>query len=413
MKKLYYGWILVILATGILTMYAVVSFTRGVFLTPITNELGWSRGTLSGAFSIFVLVAGPLAIFTGKLTDKYGPRFLITIGGLLAGAGFFAMSQVSSLWQVYLIWVLLIGIADCSVMTPTLTTIPRWFTKRRGIALGITTSGFALGGMLWPPIAQTLISSYNWGLGYLILGSIILVFIVIFAQFMKHSPQRIGLLSYGQTNSTNERQQTINKMGGLSFSQALKTRRFWFFSAVLICFFFFFQVIVVHIIPHATDIGISPLIAATILSLISAIGIISRLSMGFIADRIGGRLALTICLILQTIALAWLLIAKETWALYLFAIVFGIGQGGIMPIQMMVTAELFGLKSLGMLGGALMLFGYSGMALGPILAGSIFDASGSYNMAFIICIILGVVAILMSILLLRSKTYKETPAIIT
>lgn len=413
MKKLHYGWILVILATGILTMYAVVSFTRGVFLTPITNELGWSRGTLSAAFSIFVLVAGPLAIFTGKLTDKYGPRFLITAGGLLAGAGFFTMSQVSSLWQVYLIWVLLIGIADCSVMTPTLTTIPRWFTKRRGIALGITTSGFALGGMLWPPIAQTLISSYNWGLSYLILGSIILVFIVIFAQFMKHSPQRIGLLSYGQINSTNKSQQTINKMGGLSFSQALKTRRFWFFSAVLICFFFFFQVIVVHIIPHATDIGISPLIAATILSLISAIGIISRLSMGFIADRIGGRLALTICLILQTIALAWLLIAKETWALYLFAIVFGIGQGGIMPIQMMVTAELFGLKSLGMLGGALMLFGYSGMALGPILAGSIFDASGSYSIAFITCIILGVVAILMSILLLRSKTYKEAPAINT
>ncbi len=169
----------------------------------------------------------------------------------------------------------------------------------------------------------------------------------------------------------------------------------------------------VHIIPHAIDIGISPLIAATILSLISAIGIISRLSMGFIADRIGGRLALTICLILQTIALAWLLIAKETWALYLFAIVFGIGQGGIMPIQMMVTAELFGLKSLGMLGGALMLFGYSGMALGPILAGSIFDASGSYSIAFITCIILGVVAILMSILLLRSKTYKESPAINT
>jgi MFS family permease len=338
-------------------MYAVISFTRGVFLTPITNELGWTRGTLSGAFSIFVLVAGPLAIFTGKLTDKYGPRFLITVGGVFSGIGFFAMSQVSELWQVYLIWVLLIGIADCSVMTPTLTTIPKWFTKRRGMALGITTSGFALGGMLWPPIAQTLISSFNWSLSYLILGGIILIFIVILGQFMKHSPQRIGLMPYGQTNLANENQSKTKEIGGLSFSQAIRTRRFWFFSAVLICFFFFFQIIVVHIIPHAIDIGISPLIAATILSLISAVGIASRLSMGFIADRIGGRLALIICLILQTVALVWLLVAKETWMLYLFAIVFGIGQGGIMPIQMMVTAELFGLKSLGMLGGALMLFG--------------------------------------------------------
>jgi MFS family permease len=389
-------------------MYAVISFTRGVFLTPITNELGWTRGTLSGAFSIFVLVAGPLAIFTGKLTDKYGPRFLITVGGVFSGIGFFAMSQVSELWQVYLIWVLLIGIADCSVMTPTLTTIPKWFTKRRGMALGITTSGFALGGMLWPPIAQTLISSFNWSLSYLILGGIILIFIVILGQFMKHSPQRIGLMPYGQTNLANENQSKTKEIGGLSFSQAIRTRRFWFFSAVLICFFFFFQIIVVHIIPHAIDIGISPLIAATILSLISAVGIASRLSMGFIADRIGGRLALIICLILQTVALVWLLVAKETWMLYLFAIVFGIGQGGIMPIQMMVTAELFGLKSLGMLGGALMLFGYSGMALGPILAGIIFDAKGSYDLAFIISIILGVVAILMSILLLRSKIFKET-----
>ncbi len=396
---------MVAIATLILTVYAVVSFTRGVFLNPILGELGWNRGTLSGAFSVFVLLSGPLAVLTGRLTDRYGPRFLVAAGGLCAGAGLLLMSRITSLWQVYAIWIVLMGVADCSVMTPTLATIPKWFTTRRGIALGIATTGFALGGMLWPPVTQSLISALNWRTTYLGLGMITAAAIIILAQFMKHSPQRAGLKPYGETVA-NDGRVLPAEVPGLSFAQAFRTGRFWLFGLLLFGFFFFFQVIIVHLIPHATDIGISPLVATTILALVSGVGIASRLSMGFIADRVGCRRALVGSLAFQTLALGWLLVAREAWALYLFAVIFGIGQGGIMPLQMMVTAELFGLKALGMLGGAVMMLGYAGMAVGPIVAGGIFDATGSYQTAFLICVILGVAATAISLLLLRAGTVK-------
>ena len=162
MKRLHYGWIIVAIAFGILAIHAFVIYTFGVFLRPLTMEFNWDRGALSGAVSVFWLVIGPLSIFTGRLSDKYGPRILVIIGGLLDGIGFLLMSQVSSLWQVYLIWLLLMGVAWSCFVIPITSTIPRWFTKRRGIAMGLTVAGPSIGGVTLPLFTQWLISAYGW-----------------------------------------------------------------------------------------------------------------------------------------------------------------------------------------------------------------------------------------------------------
>ncbi len=123
LKSLYYGWVLVTIAAGILATQALVFLTFGVFLTPLTTEFNWERGALSGALSICMLLVGLFGILSGRLSDKYGPRILVTVGGLLVGAGFLLMSQVSILWQVYLIWGLFIGIGGSCCFIPVTVEI--------------------------------------------------------------------------------------------------------------------------------------------------------------------------------------------------------------------------------------------------------------------------------------------------
>jgi len=403
LKHLHYSWRIVIIAACIEAIHALPLSTFGVFLIPLTAEFGWERGALSGAYSMYGLLAGFLAILSGRLSDKYGPRIIVTLNGLLSGIGILLLSQINSLWQVYLVWAFL-GIAGSCCFVPIMSTIPRWFVKKRGIAVGLTVAGYGLGGLISPPLVQWLISSYDWRQTYLILGVVTLIVAIPLAQFLKHSPQRIGLKPYGQDEAVKDEQPLAAE--GLSLMQAIKTSRFWIFGSALCLFFFSEAVIIVHITPHAINIGILAIIAASITSIILGGTVIGRLSLGFISDRIGGRLGLITCLTLGALALIWLLFVKEIWMLYVFAVVFGFAYGGIVPVQTVITVELFGLRSLGIILGGLMFFITVGMALGPPLAGAIFDVTGSYTLAFLICAVICVLAVILSLILLKAKGWR-------
>ena len=406
LKHLHYGWVMVIIAIFVLAAYATAVYTFGIFLIPLTTEFNWDRGALSGAYSVKILLSGLLSILTGRISDKYGPRPLVTTAALTAGMGFLLMSQVTSLWQVYISWGLLFGVTGSCCYVPITSTIPRWFAKRRGMAIGLTVAGFGLGGLISPPLAQWLISAYGWRQAFKRLGLIAFIIMFPLAQFMKHSPQRIGLRPYGDNGTVEDKQSLASTAEGFSFIRAIKTGRFWLFGSIMFCFFFLQQVIVVHIAPYAVDIGISAIIAASILSIIAGSSVIGRLLIGFISDRIGTRQALTACVVTVTLALTWLLFAKEIWMLYLFAVVFGVVYGGVVPLEMLIPAELFGLGSLGIIFGALMFLGTVGGAIGPPLAGSIFDVTGGYNLALLICVIIGALAIILSLILLKAKGWR-------
>jgi len=394
----------VIMAACIMATHALVFYAFGVFLKPLTVEFKWERGALSGAISIALLLIGPFSILSGRLSDKYGPRILVTISGLSLGVGFLLMSQINSLWQVYLIWGLFMGVGMSCSFVPIISTIPRWFTKKRGIAIGIAVAGFGLGGIIVPPLAQWLISAFGWRQAYFILGLITFIVVIPLAQFMKHSPQRVGLKPYGEDEPIKDEHSLVT--GGLSITQAIKTSRFWVWGLILFCFFFCIQVTIVHIVPHAIDIGVSPIIAASITSIIAGCSVIGKLSTGFLSDKVGGRLLLIACVSLATLALLWLLFAKEMWMLYIFAVIFGIGYGGIILLQTLISAELFGLGSLGMILATLMFCGTIGGALGAPLAGSIFDITESYSLAFLICVIMCALAIILSLILLKAKGWR-------
>lgn len=401
---MHYGWVMVILSSAAMVAWAPVVYTFGVFLQPLTEEFGWERGALSGAFSFQMLLIGILSIFVGRLTDKYGPRIFVTLGGLLSSIGFLLMSQVDSLWQVYLSWGFFMGIGGGCFYIAIISTIPKWFAKRTGIAVGITVAGMGLGAMISPPLIQWLISVYGWQQPLIILSIAILVIIVPLAQFMRHSPQRMGIRPYGDVRDTiGDELPLLSAAEGTSFTQAVKTSRFWFFGLALFFTFFSVHVIIVHIVPYAVDVGIPALAAASLLSVTAGGSVVGRLTIGLIADRVGGRVALSFCVILITLSLLWLLFSRDVWMFYVFSVIFGFGYGGMILLVTIVTAELYGLASLGMMLGIFAFYDTAGGVIGPPLAGSIFDATGSYSLAFLISVMLGVLAIILSLALLKVK----------
>jgi len=404
--KFFYGYIVVLAAFVIMVVVFGTVYTFGVFFKPLSAEFGWTRTVTSGAYSLKVLLGSFLGIVAGRVNDKVGPRLLVTVCGFFLGLGYLLMSQIGAIWHLYLFLGVMVAIGTSGAYVPMVSTIARWFVKQRGFMTGIVVSGIGFGTLIMPPVATWLISAYGWRIAYIVIGSIALVLIILAAQFLRRDPSQMGQLPYGVDEVNGEGLNLEAK--GLSLQEAIHTRQLWMACVMFFCFGFGLQAIMVHVVPHATDLGISAISAANILAIIGGAGIVGRVMMGSAGDRIGNRVAITICFVLLSATLFWLIAAKEVWMFYLFAAIFGFAYGGVISLQSPTVAELFGLSSHGVILGVTA-FGMSlGEAISPLLAGKIFDVAGSYDPAFLICATLSIIAIALAILLRPpSKTLAE------
>ena len=405
LDRVHYGWIVALASAGIMATCSLSVYTFGVFLEPLIVDFEWDRGPLSLAPSIAYMVAGALAIVTGKLSDKYGPRILVSLGGMMMGAGFVLMSQVSTLRDTYIFWGLFMGLAFGCFISPLLSTIPRWFVQKRGIAVSIPATGFGLGAIVSPLLAQMLISEYGWQKAFVIFGVVAWAIIIPLAQLIRKSPAQMGQRPYGEPDDAESKVMEVS-MQGLSLGEAVRSFSFWVYGAITFLWFFCLQAIVVHIVPHATASGITEIAAAGILSVIAGCSVVSRVSIGFIADKLEAKQALSLCLMLSTLAFVWLIFAHSIWAFYVFAIVFGLAYGGVIPLATLVPSELFGTKSLGVILGALMLYSTIGGAGGAPFAGYVFDTIGSYRTALPVLATISMITALLGVVLWKYRGKK-------
>ena len=405
--RFFYGYTVVICALFIMIAVFGVRFSFGVFFKPMANELGWSSATTSSAFAISILVEGVMGIVMGGLADKLGPRIVLTLCGFLLGLGFLLMSQVSALWQMYLFYGLIIGAGMSGFFVTLVSITARWFTKRRALMTGVVLTGIGIGTLIASPIANHIIYTYNWQVSYLILGGTVLVVVILLAQFLKRDPSVVGGLPYGEPAHVGH--QKLETGASLSLREAVSTIQFWLIFILFLSLGFCIYSIIVHLVPGAIEAKILPSTAANILALAGGISIIGRVSLGNIADRIGGRKALIICFILMSAALFWLSSVTALWAFILFAIVFSLGQGGSGSAQSPLVAELFGLKSLGLLYGCLGVGFTIGGALGPFISGYLFDVTGSYQWAFLVAAAVGIIGMIITAFLKPLKR-KSMPA---
>lgn len=400
-KAFFYGYVIVLVFFIIqIAMYGPrASF--GVYMKPITDEFGWSRALVSGAFSVSSLITGFASILTGWLNDRLGPRTVLTICGLLAGAGLMLMFLVDSAWQLYLFYVVLVGPGMGGLFSPQMSTIARWFTKRRNIMTAILMAGGGIGGIIGPPLTTWLIYNYNWRTAFLFTGAGALIIIILVAQFLKRDPSTIGQTPYGEKRDTAEKA-PVN-VSGLSLKQAFQARKFWIFAFIIFCYGFCNLTALVHIVPYAIDQGISPATAAIILSAMNGAMPLGCILWGLIADRFGTRRVFVTSVCLLSAIVFLLLPVSNPWLLGLFVMILAFGGGGISVIQASMVAELFGMKSHGAILGCIVFTFTLGGSIGPLLAGSTFDTTGSYQGVFLICGVLVLSAITMAVFLNRMR----------
>ena len=390
--RFFYGYIIVACAFLILVLTIGINLTFGVFLPALLDEFSWARAIASGAFSLNYALTGLIGVVAGRMNDQYGPRGIITVCGFLLGLGYLLMSQANTLWHLYLFYGVIVGIGMSVSQTPLPSTIARWFVKRRGMMTGIAVTGIGVGQLIMPPVVSWLISNHGWRTSYMVVGITVLILIVLTAQFLRRDPSQIGQLPYGR-NELGEKGDLQN--AGFSLKEAVRKRQFWLFIVAFFLVGLSVGSTQVHIVVHAIGLKISTANAVLILTVVGGLSIVGRVVIGVTSDRIGIKRALIICFTLISAAFFWLLIARELWMLYLFAVMFGFSHSGIHALASPTAAELFGLRSHGVIFGCIVLGGTLGIATGPLVTGYIFDITSSYQLAFLINGILNVIGLIL------------------
>lgn len=394
--RFFYGYIVVLAAFLVVVTTFGVYGAFGIFFNSLVTEFGWKRGVTSGALSLSQVIYGLLGIIMGGLNDRVGPRVVVTICGLLVGAGYILMSQVNSLWQHYLFFGAIVGIGMSGTWVPLLSSVARWFVRKRSLMTSIVVGGLGIGQMIGPLVVSQLISVYDWRTSYAFIGIACLLILAASAQFLRRDPAKMGLqpCGYGETAQL----EIQDNSASLSPREAIGTFQFWLFATMVFLNGFGAFAITVHIVPHATDLGISGTAAAGILSTLGASSIIGNYVLGGMTDKIGGRKVFIIGCFLMSASLFWLVFCSELWMLYLFAIILGFSLGmGVAESPMI--AGLFGLGSHGLILGMAHFAFTLGAAIGPFATGYIFDISGSYIAAFFTCAVFGIISLLLAVMI--------------
>lgn len=402
----YCGYIIV--AAVFLIMFIIwgTACSYGVFFEPLLKEFGWTRALTAGASSMQNLVFGVVCIVAARLTDQFGPRVVITFCGLVLGIGYFWISRIHAAWQLYLYYGVIVS-CGMSAYIPMLSIVVKWFERRRGMMTAIVLSGMGIGIMIIPPIANYLISTYTWRTAYIIFAVFGFLLVSMTAQFLKHSPHESSHSI--TTDKSSKDQKNLSYGVAIPFREALLTRQFWLLSALYFSFLYLVLTVLTHIVIHATGIGIAAKSATNILSIIGALCVVGMNVSGQSADRIGNKQTLIISFILITVSFLVLLVARTAWTFYLFAAILGLAYGGMQVLFSPLVAELFGLESHGVILGSAAFSGSIGAAVGPFFTGWIFDSTRSYDPAFLLCLIIAVVSIILAFLLrpISEKTGKS------
>lgn len=385
-----YAWIRLVLSLFLLTMGGSGMYAAIVTLQPIALEFGASRSGASLPYFLNTLGYGLGGVIMGRWSDRAGVMTPALFGGICLGCGFLLATQAQSLLAFGLTHGLLIGFLGASAFfAPLVADISHWFVGRRGLAVGIVISGSYFAGAIWPPVLQHFIDLYGWRDTYFGVGVFCLAVTAVFVPFLYPK--------YREPADTGE------------IATPLAARPLGFAPGQLQCLLCIagigccaaMAMPQVHLISYAGDLGFTAVDGAQMLSLMLTCGIVSRLTSGWISDRIGGLKTLMLGSFLQMVALAVFIPVNSLQGLYLAAAFFGLTQGGIVPSYAMIVRSYFPAGDAGSRTGVVLFFTLIGMAVGGWMAGAIYDLTGSYDAAFINAIGFNILNLLIAGMLVR------------
>lgn len=407
-KGIFYGYWIVVVGFFCLFINSGAGFYAfGIFFKPLAQEFDWSRTVVSAAFTILFLVQGVAGPFIGRMVDRYGPGRVIAMGAFLSGTAFILLSRTMNLEYFYAVYILLgLGYTSMGII-PTSAAVSSWFAAGRGTALGITTTGIGIGGLVFSPfIGAYLIPTFGWRNSYLLLGLLVWLLIIPVALLVvKRAPQQVQFVpQQGYVPKTE-----IRVSERWTLKEALATLTFWMIAMSFLITNLSSVGVIQHQVNYLTDIGFPVAQAATALGFIGLGSAVGKFVFGYLSDRIPARYCAAMSFFFQALAIVLLLNLKSSFMLWPYAILMGLGVGGWAPLTSMLIGINFGLSSFGAIYGMLNTAQNLGVAAGPLIAGYIHDIALSYYPAFILFLALYAVAIPMILIARRprQKTYDQ------
>jgi len=387
------AWLRLVVAVLLSTIGGVGMWSVVVALPAIQADFGVGRAEATLPFTLVMIGFACGGVVMGRFADRFGIAVPLTLGTVSLSLGYLAVGQASTLTQVALAHGLLIGIGCSATFAPLMADISHWFVRRRGIAVAIAAAGNYLAGTIWPPVVQHFIATDGWRATHTGIGLFLLVAMLPMVFLLRRRTEHHHSAA---ANAARARRQADMPFSPMTLQVLLC------FAGIACCVAM--SMPQVHIVAYCGDLGYGVARGAEMLSLMLGFGIISRVASGFIADRIGGVRTLLLGSALQGVALLLYVIFDGLFSLYVISALFGLFQGGIVPMYAIIVREYFSPKQAGTRVGLVIMATLLGMALGGWMSGAIFDLTGSYQAAFLNGIGWNLVNVtIMTWLLLRSR----------
>ncbi|MCU0463933.1 MAG: MFS transporter [Anaerolineae bacterium] len=389
-SKPYYGWyIAAALAVTETISWGIVYYAFTVFITPMEAELGWSRSQLTGGFSLGLLIAGAMAFPVGIWVDRYGARWLMTMGSIFAGLLVVAWSQVSDLSTFYLVWAGLGVCAAAILYEPAFAVMAIWFVRRRSTALAIITFAAGLASTIFVPLSDALLQNFGWRQSILMLGVFLAVTTFpLHALVLRRRPADLGLLPDGESNPIERHTPVIH----FSLSDALHSRFFWLLTLGFSLAYLAASAIRVHFIPFLIESGIDASTAALASGSIGLMQVAGRVVFAPLDSRFSGRVMVAKVFALQAAGTFVLLTGVSLTAVVIFVVIFGAAYGAQTLARASIIAELFGSLHYGRISSVMAFFLTLAGTSAPVGAGLIYDRAGSYQPVLVLVIVLALSA---------------------
>ena len=411
-ERVHYGWYIVAASFMILCFNAGARYAFGVMFKPIIKEFGWGRGEVSLVFFVNMVIFAVSLLIVGKLYDRYGPKWVVIISTIFISTGFMLTSFIHSIGQFFFSYGILAAFGIAGTAVPLMATLTsKWFDKWRGFAVSLSVSGNSIGQFALVPLFSFFALNYGWRASYLYIGIIMLVVNILLAFFViKGDPRHFGLKPYGfveEKEGGDGRQPPVSSAGSsmdMGIKQAMRTSAFWFFAIVMFICGGGDYFATIHLIPLATDYGISPMTAGNMLALYGLMSLAGVLIAGPVADLMGSKIPIILTFVLRVLLFVMLIQYKNEASFYVFAFAFGFTHLITAPLTPILIGRLYGFTYLGILTGFINTVHFLGAGFWPYMAGVIFDKTGSYQLVFILSAILAFVAVI-AMLLVKERRY--------
>jgi MFS family permease len=389
-----YRWVIVALG-GLMGCVALgAMFSLAVFLTPMSEQSGWSRAGISFAMTINFIVMAFGSFAWGAASDRWGARVVTLCGAVLLGAALVLAGRAESLLSFQLTYGILIGIAASAFFAPMIATVTGWFETRRNLAVSLVSAGMGMAPLTISPLASWLITHYGWRAAMFYIGVLAWALLIPAAFFVRRPP--VAGASAGAEVAP------VKAAPG-EVSRALTSAPFLVlgFTFALCCMAHSGPIF--HVVSYAMYCGIGAMAAVSVYSVEGLAGLGGRILIGLLADRFGAKRLLVITLAVQALAIAAYLKVNELSEFYTLAVIFGVAYGGGMPLYASIARDYFGQHIMGTVFGAATMLSSLGMALGPVAGGWVFDNFNNYAWLYIASSAVAVGAVLLALMFPKAQ----------